>query len=310
LATYRNAVLIYNPNAGGLIRNRAGRVWRALEILSGNGHQVTPRPTTHAGHATELAAEAVAAGADLILVAGGDGTINEAMNGMIGSDVPLAPLPAGTANVLCMEVGFGSGMRGVARRLDSLQPVRVSTGLITAAGASSRHFLLMAGFGLDADVVSRVRPDIKKRLGKLAYWLAGFTQVGRRLPQMLVRAEGRELRTGFALASRVRNYGGDIEIARTASLLSDDFELVVFEGETTLPYVKYFTGVVTGTLAGMSGVTVLRTRSVELAPVNGSQVLTQIDGEEAGSIPARIEIVPSAISLLLPESLPSRYKRP
>lgn len=306
MPVYENALLIYNPNAGGLVRSRARRVWRALETLREAGHRVTPVPTAGPGDATRLAAEAVASGADLVLVAGGDGTINEALNGMAGSAVPLAPLPAGTANVLCMELGLGSSMRGVARRLGTLQPERIAVGRMVSGGYS-RYFLLMAGAGLDAEIVARVSPAVKKRLGKIAYWIAGFSQFGRRLPQFVVRAEGRQLRTGFALASRVRNYGGDLEIARTASLLSDDFELVVFEGESTLPFVKYFLGVVTGALAKMRGVTILKTRSVEMSCAGGACIRTQMDGEESSPLPVRLDVVPGALTLLVPETLPQRY---
>lgn len=267
---------------------------------------MVPVATAGPGHATRLAAEGVASGADLILVAGGDGTINEALNGMAGSAVPLAPLPAGTANVLCMELGLGSSMRAVARRLHTLQPERVAVGRVVGDGYA-RYFLLMAGAGLDAEIVAGVNPAIKNRLGKIAYWIAGFSQFGRRLPQFIVRAEGRQFRTGFALASRVRNYGGDLEIARTASLLSEDFELVVFEGETTLRFVKYFVGVLSGALAGMRGVAILRTRSIEISSGNGARIRTQIDGEEASPLPVCLEVVPAALTLLVPDTLPQRY---
>jgi len=307
--TFRNAFLIYNPLAGGLSGKRFRRLDQSLEELRSDGHGVTVMPTSRPGHASELAAQCVASGADLVIVAGGDGTINETMNGLVSARVPLAVLPAGTANVLATELGLGPGMRRAARQLKSLHPVRIAAGCLTT-GQQQRHFLMMAGFGLDAGIVAAVHPGNKKRLGKIAYWLAGFSQVGRRLPQLLVRAEGRELRTGFALASRVRNYGGDLEIARTASLLSGEFELITFEGATTLPYLKYLYGVVTGRLARMRGVTVLKTRRAEFMPLGGEPIYAQIDGEEAGQIPARVDIVPESLTLLTPQSLALKYGLP
>ena len=113
-----------------------------------------------------LAREHVAQGADLIVVAGGDGTINEAAEGMVGSDVPLAILPGGTANVLAMETKLGGNLESVARRMGELKPRRISLGHLTCDGGKvSRYFLLMAGIGLDAHVVYKVRPGLKARRG-------------------------------------------------------------------------------------------------------------------------------------------------
>jgi diacylglycerol kinase family enzyme len=304
---YRNAFLIYNPNAGGLVRERGHRIARAAALLRSLGHVVTELPTEGANHATTLAREALARGADCVLAAGGDGTINEALNGMIGSEVPLGILPAGTANVLACEMRLGRGIREACRRLASLEPRRIAAGRFEPAAGEPRYFLLMAGAGFDADVVRRVQPGVKRRLGKAAYWIAGMSRIGARLPQMSVRLNGREIETGFALASRVRNYGGDLEIAREVSLLDRDFEFAAFKGRSTWPYAFYMSGVVFGALSKLPGVTVTRTDALELAPSNGRPVYVQLDGELAGTLPARITAVPEAVTLLTPPELPRRY---
>ena len=125
--------------------------------------------------------------------AGGDGTINEAAEGMIaaGAGVPLAILPAGTANVLATEMKLGSNLETVARRLGELRPRRISVGHV-ACGEDrvSRHFLLMAGVGLDAHVVYKVNAALKAKTGKFAYWVAGWSLLGRRLPEFEVEIDG------------------------------------------------------------------------------------------------------------------------
>lgn len=256
-------------------------------------------PTTAAGTAPGLARECIEAGADLILAAGGDGTINEVLNGMVHSDVPLGILPAGTANVLAVETNIGTRMLRAAEQLEDWVPRRVAAGLIENA-QQQRHFLLMAGAGLDALIVYNIDAKLKRAIGKVAYWIGGFGQLGRRLPEFDVFADGHGMRCSFALASRVRNYGGDLTIARSASLLSEHFELVVFEGAHALPYVKYFLGVLTGRLAGMRGVSVLQSQSIEFECASGPGVYIQVDGEYAGRLPARLTIVPRALNLLLP----------
>jgi diacylglycerol kinase family enzyme len=244
----------------------------------------------------------IAGGADLIVVAGGDGTINETAEGMIGSEVPLGILPAGTANVLATEMKLGGNLERVARRLSELRPRRISLGYITCNGGSvARHFLMMAGVGLDAHVVSRVNPALKARTGKFAYWVAGWSLLGKRLAEFNVEIAGERRKCSFALLSKVRNYGGDFEIARSVTLLQDQFEVVLFEGATATRYVKYFAGMALNRLAGMSGVTVLRADRVTISPVDDRQAFVQIDGELGGTLPAEIRIVPNALTLLAPE---------
>ena len=108
----------------------------------------------------------------------------------------------------------------------------------------------------------------------------------------------------------MRNYGGDFEIARQVSLFDDSFEVVLFEGRSSVRYVKYFTGLMLNRVEGMQGVTVLREKCLQLTSTGGQRVYVQIDGEFAGHLPAHVRIVPDALTLLVPpeyrphESLP------
>ena len=113
---------------------------------------------------------------------------------------------------------------------------------------------MMAGAGLDAMIVYNIDAKIKASLGKVAYWVGGFSQSGRCIAGFQVRSNGHNVRCSFALASRVKNYGGDLSIARNASLFSDQFEVVLFQGGHSWPYMKYRLGVVTNRLTNMRGV--------------------------------------------------------
>ena len=282
-------------------------------MLDAHGITVDSIATTRPGHAGEIARRAVDRGADLILVAGGDGTINEAVNGMVHSDVPLGILPAGTANVLANELGIGKSMECAAEDLVRSTRERVALGLISSDTASGRpdlrrHFLLMAGAGLDADIVHHLDQRMKQAFGKVAYWIGGFSKVGRRIPEFTVQAGGREYRASFALLSRVRNYGGDLEIAPTISLLDDEFEMVLFEGESSLGFLKYMLAIVVRQQQTMRGITILRTRQAEFSAPKDSKIHLQVDGEYAGLAPARVELVPNALTLLVPPGF--RARRP
>ncbi|HEY2844466.1 MAG TPA: diacylglycerol kinase family protein [Bryobacteraceae bacterium] len=297
IASFRQPVLIYNPTAGALRRNPQVILQRTIAALARGNLSPALLATDEAGHAESLARNAVAQGADLVLVLGGDGTINEVVQGLALSPVPMGVLPGGTANVLAMELGLGSRLELAAGRLAAFEPAPVALGRITGS-FGSRYFLLMSGAGLDAVIVDNVSARLKNAAGKLAYWVAGFGRFLSTVEQLDVQVESQVHRCGFALISRVRNYGGDMEIASGASLRSDDFEVVLFEGSNPLRYAWYMLGVAAKRVQSMRGVRVLRARRMDIL----SATPVHIDGEYLGRQSVSIEIVPGALQLLLPRA--------
>ncbi len=162
---------------------------------------------------------------------------------------------------------------------------------------------MMAGVGLDAHVIYDLNLPLKARLGKVAYWISGFARFGRKLEEFEVVADGRRQSCTFALITKVRNYGGDFEIARSVSLLDDEFEVVLFAGHS-FRYAKYLAGMVAGRLRGMSGVSAFRAKEVSVAAPSGRRIHLQVDGEHAGNLPAVFSIVPDAMTLLIPPEYP------
>jgi YegS/Rv2252/BmrU family lipid kinase len=307
IATYARVFLIYNPYAGKLIGHGERLLHRTVEILERSGHGVRALPTTGPGAAGSIARQCIDEGADLILAAGGDGTINEVVNGMIHSSVPLGILPGGTANVLAMELGLGTKMERAARMVGQCLPERIAVGLIqNEAYPGGRHFLLMTGAGLDAHIVYHMSAGWKAALGKVAYWTGGFAQLGRRLPEFETRIGERRVRASFALASRVRNYGGDIEIARTVSLLEDRFEVVLFEGKNAFPYLRYLLSVLTHRLDRTRGVHVLQATELQMEE-GAERIYVQVDGEFAGWLPAQLKIVPDSLTILTPPGFRANF---
>jgi diacylglycerol kinase family enzyme len=248
-----------------------------------------------------IARRCIRDGSDLIIAAGGDGTINEVVEGMAGSRVPLGILPAGTANVLANEIGLTGKLVDVAEKLLSCEKRRVPVGRMYSDGnPGGRHFLLMAGAGVDAHIVLQVDPVLKARFGKMAYWAAGLPEFFRKLEVFAVEVDGVKHLCSFALISKVRNYGGDFEIAQEVRVHDEEFEVVLFEGEQAWRYLIYLTGVAIRQTAKVPGVRVLRAKSVKMMPVNGESVHLQVDGEYAGQLPASVEVVPDALTLLVP----------
>lgn len=292
----------------GRLRRRPELVQLAAQWLAPLGN-VRLVPTTGPETAGPLAAAAVANGAKTVVAFGGDGTVNEVANGVIGTTATLAILPGGTANVLCCEMGLGTNPEKAARKLVSeSEPVRIAVGRMSRPDGFSRHFLAMAGVGLDAIVVENVSAAIKKRIGKVAYWIAGFAMAVRLLPQFEVRAGSAAGQRSFLLISRVRNYGGDLEIAKRVTLLESCFETVAFRGVFSIRYIPYLATVLIGQAGIMPGAAAGPATAVACKPLNGDRVPIQLDGELAGTLPAEFAVVPDALTLLIPTKYATRAR--
>ncbi|MDP9055604.1 MAG: diacylglycerol kinase family lipid kinase [Acidobacteriota bacterium] len=292
--------MVYNPFAGGLKGYGRTRLDAAVNILRCAGSQVELFATPGPRLAGMVAAQAVAEGCNLILAAGGDGTINETVNGLAGSRVPFGILPAGTANVLANELGLASRPDVAATQLLQCVPVRIALGALDAPGQLRHHFILMAGVGLDASIVYKLDLKLKARFGKLAYWHGGFRQFGRPVPRFHISVNGSEYCASFALVTRVRNYGGDFEIARRIKLTDDDFEIVIFQNREWKDYLRFFAAIVANRLHNTSGVVVTRASRVVVTTPEDLRIYIQTDGEAAGVLPATLSTVPDALTLLMP----------
>jgi diacylglycerol kinase (ATP) len=277
-----------------------------VRTLQKAGFHVELFATPGPNRAGEIACQAVAEGCDLILAAGGDGTINETANGIAGSNVLFGALPAGTANVLANEIGLADRPDLAAEQLLDATPVRIAIGCLERPDQPRRHFLLMAGIGLDARIVYELDLDLKGRLGKLAYWQGGFRQFGRPVPRFHLAVNGVEYCASFALVTRVRNYGGDFEIARQIRLTDNDFEIVIFQNHQWRDYLRFFAAIMTNRLAGTEGVAILRGNRVEVMSPEDQRIYIQTDGEAVGVLPATFTAVPDALTLLMPKRYANR----
>ena len=295
------SVLIFNP--------RAGRVLRKPEIIRHIEEALRPAfgelrsiMTEGPGTAGAIAAREIEAGAGTVFVCGGDGTVNEVAQALEGTAISLGVLPGGTACVLANELGLGNDPRRAADLLATATPRAIAAGRLRRAGATPRLFLLMAGIGFDARIVHGLDLRLKDRIGKLAYWAGALGQLGARLEEFDVEIDGVTRRCTFALVSRVRNYGGDVDLAKGASLFSDTFEVILFEGRAAMRFPFYFLAILAGLSSKMKGLTSLRATLVATTPCPGATVHVQVDGEYMGLIPASFEIVPAAVRLLVPRS--------
>jgi diacylglycerol kinase (ATP) len=295
----KKVVLIANPKAGqGGPERRQEALQRFCALMKDRGINIEVRPTAGPRDATRLAAEAVREGFPEVIVSGGDGTINEALQGLVGSGVRLAVWPRGTANVLGRELRL-------PRQLDQLADViaaghvrRAHVGRVTIErSGEERYFLLMAGIGIDAAIVDRVRPEFKKRVGKAAFWYAGLENFARWRPKTFVlEINGEQHSATFAALGKTPRYGGNLAITPRARLDQAHFEISLIQSAHRLRYLKLLPFAMFGGIPeSMKGITYLRASEVR---ATGDDVLVQIDGELIGSLPMTFNVTPHVIEMV------------
>jgi len=310
----RRVALIYNPAAGQHSVRRRTHIDNALNVLRDSGVEAEALQTQGPGSAGTLAAEAVSRGCDTILACGGDGTVHEVLQSLVGTPTALGVVPLGTANALAADLGLHGSPSKAVRKLLSAVPVRVSVGHITYRDASgsprSRYFTVAAGVGADALFLSRLDAGLKRRLGYLLYMVEAFrvwaTHSFPLFQASFVERSSRKPRVvevSQLLAIRIRDFGGVLHnFAPGATLRKDGLRLVAFQTRSKLRFFRFLIAVVFGRQTFTNGIELLDAVSVECRPLNGSleRVFTEADGELLGDLPVRIEIVPHAVTLLIP----------
>jgi diacylglycerol kinase (ATP) len=304
----QNALLIHNPNAGRGGAKRRRSLDEARKIFAAVGIEVALAETTGPGDATEIAQRATIERRDLVLACGGDGTLNEVVNGLAGPSnghrVSLALLPAGTANIFAKELSLPWDILGAARKLVRGKVVEIALGLATPLlePAKRKYFLSVAGAGPDGKIVYSVDLDLKMRLGTLAYWWQGAREIFRyNYPHFRVVIDGQSADSSLVIVGRTKNYGGPFKITTLADLYEDKFEVMTLSTRSGLRYLSYLPTLYLGKLRGTNGVFFSKTDSVICEPMNGNDVHAQVDGELLGRLPVEFKIVPGALKLLVPE---------
>jgi diacylglycerol kinase (ATP) len=296
----RTVRLISNPNAGRGGRRREAEVARFCELLRARGIEVEVIGTKAAGDATRLAAEAARDGIGEVIVSGGDGTINEALQGLVGTRVRLGIWPAGTANVLARELRLPFDAEGAADVVARGAIRRIYAGSATEEQSGARrYFFLMAGIGLDASVVERVRPRLKRRVGEGAFWVSGLSHLVRWQPvPFRVEVEGQTYPATFAAFGRAAHYGGDIGITPRARLDEPEFEICIVNSRSRLRFLYLLTHALraNGVRREMASVRYVRARSARAE----GEARMQVDGELTGRLPVCFEIVPTPVEVIAP----------
>lgn len=310
----QRVALIYNPVSGQYSARRDSAVQDALGVLRAAGIAADLFETSAPTGAVAYTEEAIRRGCDTVLACGGDGTVHAILQSLVGTPVALGVIPLGTANALAADLGLLGSPVKVAGMLLHAVPVRVPVGRIhfhdRAGKPATRSFLVAAGVGADALLMSRMDARLKRRLGYILYlieafrvWAGGsfplfeaaFTANGSDVPRLIQASQ--------LLVVRVRSFGGALhELAPGATLHSPNLNMLAFRTQSRRRFMRFLLAVLSRRHTFNRDIELLEAASVECQALNGSseRVFVEADGEVLGSLPVSMEVVRDALTLLIP----------
>lgn len=316
----RKAILLHNPFSGRLRWRGAADVEAALGVLRSGGVEAFDAPTRAAGAAAEQVREAIANGCDTVFACGGDGTVHDVLQGLVGTRAALGVIPLGTANALAHDLDLPLNSAGAARAALTSEPRRIAVGKLAyhdwAGNQKSCYFTVAAGIGVDAHLFYKLNATAKLHLGMAAYYYrATQLWLTHRMQNFGVQisdnGQPRQAEVSQVLAVRIRYFGGMLrELAPGASLDRPDLRLVLFHTRSRLAYLHYIARGLFGARWKVPGIELVHSskiacHSVTADPGKGSRIYVEADGELLGTLPAEITVIPDALTILVPKNTPA-----
>ncbi|MCD4780289.1 MAG: YegS/Rv2252/BmrU family lipid kinase [Candidatus Omnitrophica bacterium] len=310
---YQKAKLIYNPHAGKgmslspFLKSLLGMKQRKFDVPSSQEDciakikkylaeyhiHIEVSPTQFAGHATQFARQCVNQNYDLVIAAGGDGTINEVINGLAGSEVALGIIPLGTANVFGIEMKIPMELKAACQVIASGQTRKIDLGC-----ANGRYFVCMAGIGFDAHVLKKADSKLKKIYGALAYAIVGITQIfSYRFRRIIVRIDDQRIpRHGiFVVIGNGKYYGGGMMFASRADLTDGYLDVCIFRHKSLFSVFSFLFGFHRGNIDKHLNIEYFQCKSVTIYKKGKHPV--HVDAEYLCDTPVNIEVHPQSLKV-------------
>ncbi len=289
----RHILIIVNP-AAGRARSSERRLGRFVAALERQGCTVVLRRAGPSPGQVERLAGQAEPGFDAIVAAGGDGTISAVVNGLGGRAVPFGVLPLGSANVLAREIRLPRAPEALASLV-----VTGPASPIWPGRVGNRAFVMMASAGFDSEIVAALSPELKRRVGRLAFaW--GFLVRLWHCPacELTVRADGVEYRAAAVVAAKGRHYAGPFVVAPGADLAEPVLELVLLDRRGRWAMLRYATALLLGRVPRLGDIAIVRARQASIA---GNRALpVQADGEIVGELPITLAVADRPLLLIRP----------
>jgi len=309
-----NVIFIVNPGSG--FTGFRKEVGKAIARIAELGCTVKRVETTGPGDATSFAKQAAKEGFDVAVAVGGDGTINEVVNGLVGTQTALAVLPAGTANVYAADVGIPIATplsRGAVNHAAEIvvhgQRKLIDVGRLTLADGSSRYFFMWCGIGLDA-AISQAKSDKKTSRRSIKYisWLVSIGMLLFDFRGIRAKIEMDEValkeRIIVAVISNAQLYGRLWRMAPEAKMDDGLFDVGVMSGHRWLSILKH--GLLLSLKQHLNNPNFHLHRTTQLTLSTKYPMPVHVDGETIGTTPIQVEIEPLALKVILPQDVPTR----
>ena len=300
LAVALDSLLLYASNSIKSSYAPSKKITKLItNALAQEGLNVHVHVTHSADDATEITKDLVRRNERLILVAGGDGTVNEVINGMVGSDTHLGIIPLGSTNVLALELGIPFSTQAAAKVIREGHTRQIDLGK-----AGNHFFAMAAGISFDAQAIKllSLAPGLKPLLGGLSFVLSGML-VSLAYPFPLLEIESEDLpgrHSGYiAIVSNARFYGGSFVMAPSASIDDGLLDVVIMKRRKLWNLMKYMSLAKKGNLFQLPDVEHFQTRRLKVS--SNPPVFIHTDAELAGKTPCEFECIPRALRVIVPE---------
>ena len=289
----KQGFLIFNPTSGTAVKSKPV-VASVLRQFQRRGLDLTPSPTEPDGNVTLQVRELLTQSPDLIVAWGGDGTINEIVNGMFGSAVPLGIIPGGTANLLARELKLSRRPPDSIRIIAQGQTKKISVGQ-----ANNRYFLLMVGIGFDSAVIRNVDRSLKRRFGKFAFGVSALnTARSYEYPRFKVKTPEREEECVFAVICNAKEYAAYFILTPLADIFDEYFHVCLFKDSGFGNMSRYVMHALRRQHDKLQSVELFRTTELEVT--GPSEIAVQADGELIGYLPMKFQIHPRSLTIFCP----------
>lgn len=328
--------LIYNPHAGQVMVRR--QLERVVEYLRGCGNRVEVWETRHPGDGTTLARQAVEGGAEVVIAAGGDGTVSEVAAGLVNTDAALGVLPAGTTNVWALQVdipvldpfhpgarlgklvaGLNEHLNG-SLPLDPMQDVLLDAARVLVEGRTvsidvgeiaGRYFLLWAGIGLDAAITQSISLQEKRAIGAWAFIIPAldkFSSFPGAEVKLTLDGKTIEVETPLVVISNIQLYGAILPLGAKACVTDGLLDVCIFKGEGLLTFVRHALQVLSRRHLQDPEIEYYQCRHLVVESARPMPV--HADDEPFTETPVTARVLPQSLRVIVPQSAPDELFTP
>ncbi|MDQ2686791.1 MAG: diacylglycerol kinase family lipid kinase [Armatimonadota bacterium] len=298
--------IIFNPVSGKTDPEQRKKI--ISDTLAEHGYTYQYLETTKQEGAKALAEKAASKGIDLLAVSGGDGTVMEVLSALVGTNIPVAVLPAGTGNLLSVNLGIPMTVPEAVHVALSGRPYALDL----AKTGDDRYFAILGGMGLDAAMIHDADRKTKDKFGVLAYFVAAVKNLPRRRSRVSLRLDGGEPISHHAKSVVIANMGkitGGLEAIPTASPDDGKLDVGILKAETLAQWLRLLGYAVLGRTHEAPDFDVYQARHIVLETSFPEPI--QFDGEDGGRArKLTVEIVPKAVLVMLPEDAPAAQDTP